>query len=144
MAIASVTLKCTVCGKEFEIRKNCFNRSDADSYEEWAKDHIDTCPECKKAARIAAEEDKVGEWKTVELTGSEKQIKWANDLRRECIIALLNYAKPDTDAKRERFQQVVDALNTKTESRWWIDNRDQITDLTWLFPTIKEIMKANA
>lgn len=56
MAIASVKITCTVCGKTYEHRKECRNRTEANDYESWAVNHIDTCPACY-AKRKASEED---------------------------------------------------------------------------------------
>lgn len=46
MAIASIDLTCSTCGKSFVHRKKCYNRSEADSYTAWALTHISFCPEC--------------------------------------------------------------------------------------------------
>lgn len=37
MAMARVTITCRRCGKKFEIKKKCYNRSDANSFEAWAE-----------------------------------------------------------------------------------------------------------
>lgn len=57
MAKASVTVICKTCGKEFTHTKVCFNRRDADRYEEWAKDNIDECSECYSARMRKAREE---------------------------------------------------------------------------------------
>jgi hypothetical protein len=55
MAKASVKLVCKECGNEFCREKNGFrNRSEADSWEEWAKANIDLCPECWHNAQVEA------------------------------------------------------------------------------------------
>lgn len=48
MAMARAICICSTCGKEFTKTKQCRNRSEADNFEKWAKDHIDTCPDCYK------------------------------------------------------------------------------------------------
>ena len=52
MAKARAICICSTCGKEFAKTKQCRNRAEADSFEKWAKDHLDTCPDCyRKWAR---------------------------------------------------------------------------------------------
>ena len=109
MAIATATCTCATCGKTFEVRAQKQNRRDADAWEIWAVDHLDECTDCYKArrsrerdenhARAAAEAQEMG-WPV--LTGSEKQIAWANTLREEIIGKLNDYledaeADPKTD-----------------------------------------------
>ena len=90
MARATVHCVCATCGKEFTHIKDCFNRKEADSYEEWASVNIDECPECRRARlkrenaeRAAALIERYG---FPEITGvSEKQIGYANDLRNKYL-----------------------------------------------------------
>ena len=92
MAIAKITITCSECGCTFTHRKECFNRRDADNYESWAVNHIDTCPEChrkqkaaQKAAILAAELEKHG-FHLPELTGaSNKQIAYAQSVRERYL-----------------------------------------------------------
>lgn len=97
MAIASVTIRCNVCGREFEHRRKLINRTEADSYETWAAGHIDTCPDCfaaqKKAEARAKAEEALKEAKEIlrdvefpPINGvSEKQIAYASSLRESYI-----------------------------------------------------------
>lgn len=48
MAKAVAICKCKDCGNEFKKIKQCRNRKEADDFEEWDKDHVDTCPDCYK------------------------------------------------------------------------------------------------
>lgn len=97
MAIAKVTLTCSTCGKDFEHRKDCWNRRDADSYEEWAKSHIDTCPECykkhiasEKAERLSAVLEECG-YQLPTLTGvSDKQTAYADTVRTRYLADSLD------------------------------------------------------
>lgn len=54
MAIARVTIKCSVCGDTFEKTAIKINRREADKWESWAKNAIDMCPSCyaKKLAEL--------------------------------------------------------------------------------------------
>ena len=49
MAKASLYLKCKKCGKEFCHEKYFSNSKERNSYEEWARNAIDLCPDCYKA-----------------------------------------------------------------------------------------------
>jgi len=81
----------------------------------------------REAERIAAAEIKA----LPELTGSEKQIAWALDIRAE-KFERLNEMLTDmttTDEQLRRKNQIAiqatkNVLASKTESRFWIDNRN--------------------
>lgn len=125
MAKATAHCVCTTCGKEFTYSKMCYNRRDADNFEEWAAAHIDECPECRekrlreeqseenaKAAALAAEND------LPELSGSEKQVAWAMSLRQRAIDVWTEYG----DEKSRDFMMYILAHATKASE--WIDARD--------------------
>lgn len=57
--------------------------------------------------------------KLAELTGTEKQIAWASDLRYTAIGAFLQMGNP----KKEVFAM----FNTKTSAAWWIENDVNVT-----------------
>lgn len=49
MARATARCTCSTCGAEFvKYNYNCRNRAAADSWEKWAEEHFDTCPDCYK------------------------------------------------------------------------------------------------
>ena len=48
MAKAVAKCTCATCGQEFTYEKTCFNRRDADSFEEWAAANITECSECRE------------------------------------------------------------------------------------------------
>ena len=97
MAIASVTVTCAECGKAFEHRKTCRNRSEADNYESWATNHIDTCPECykkriaaEKAERLSAVLEECG-YQLPTLTGvSDRQTAYADTVRTRYLAESLD------------------------------------------------------
>lgn len=133
MAWARAICKCEDCGAEFEIHKECLNRREADRYEEWAAKHYTVCDECKQK-RI---EKTVADAGCVPLTGSPKQIEWANSIRAKFIDYVnsringlkttAKYDSNNTDKYFEHIKIFQDAFNyvlsTKTESKWWIDHR---------------------
>lgn len=126
MAKASIRIKCEACGQEFTHRKDCWNRDEAEKYEEWARDNITVCPACYAKAMRAAERAKIdaataaareeiGEMQFSELEGSEKQIAWAQDIRARAA-AICKKA-----GATEKFWAL---FNEKTSAKWWIDNRE--------------------
>lgn len=121
MAIANATCTCATCGKEFVIRVAKRNRADANSFEQWAAAHITECRECERK-RVHEEALAVSEG-LPELTGSEKQIKWAIDIRAgfiKTIRGIKEFAKYAAD--------MAAITAHKTEAKWWIDNRDWSPD----------------
>lgn len=88
MAIATVEIKCEKCGKTFTVRRECYNRRDAENYEKWAIDNISTCPACR---RLYSDEERtklVEEYNLPAISGvSEKQIAYADSLRTKFLIA---------------------------------------------------------
>lgn len=133
MAIASVTITCTCCGKEFEHRHQCYNRRDADQYEAWASRNITLCPECQKAQyeeQKNAERAKACEPYTLPaLTGTERQIAWAEKLRASWIAEvedyITRYGKDDSERISAIRRAVSTLLSEHTDSRYWIDTRDE-------------------
>ena len=94
MARAKVDCQCEKCGQTFEVIR-FFNRStEARDYEKWAKENCTICPTCYRKeqqeiyAKRADENMRrlIGDGKLPDITGvSEKQIKYAENLRQEWI-----------------------------------------------------------
>lgn len=109
MARAMVTITCKHCGKDFtHINRNCHNRTEANNYEDWAKQNIDMCPECRRKeiekdnaskAQKIAEEYNLPKIKGV----SEKQTAFADKLRNAYISQY-----PEKIAKASRM---IKAMN---------------------------------
>lgn len=110
MSIAKIEITCTECGRTFTHRKECRNRSEADSYEAWAGQNIDTCPECwrkiqanQNAAALAVVLKRYG-IRLPDLSGeSDKQIDYAGSVRARYLCADLRQV--------ERYCKVMSALN---------------------------------
>lgn len=92
MAIAKYVGICVKCNREFEIRRRCANRTSADNFEVWAAENATLCSACAAKERDAQNAERVAktiaEFSVVlpEITGvSEKQIKYANDVRAKYI-----------------------------------------------------------
>jgi DNA-directed RNA polymerase subunit RPC12/RpoP len=128
MAKVEITLKCSECGKEFVHTNYKQSRKLADSYEEWAKDNITVCPECYKKAireeketRINRAFEEVKNLVTSELIGTEKQVKWAEQIRKETAG---NFAEA---VKENRIKpEFWDKFNSIISSVWWIEHRDTL------------------
>lgn len=89
MAVARVTLVCPTCGVEFTKTKTCYNRKEADRWEEYMKTTDMECPECYAARKAHAAAEINAKFGMPEITGvSDKQIKYANDLRNKYLLTL--------------------------------------------------------
>ena len=82
------------------------------------------CPECQhKAASAIAKQTSIT-YELPELTGSEKQIAWAEVIRSKAFQALhclMPYA--DSDKSKEWMDGWRSQMTAKTEAAWWIDHR---------------------
>lgn len=101
MAKATAHCTCKTCGTEFTKEKVCGNRTDADNWERWAENNIDTCPDCYKkemAAKNITNLEKILKENGIELpviSGvSDKQIAYADSLRRRVILNQRDYIAP--------------------------------------------------
>lgn len=117
MAIAKVNIKCKECGEYFEIRKKCFNRTEADNYEMWASDNITLCKKCRFENKKAADMEEVSDFvkSLPEIVGkSEKQIAFAKNLRDNLILELKSSLKNiSADYFREIMKQLVNVSDDK-------------------------------
>lgn len=82
------------------------------------------CDECRKAKANAAAAAAKEERGLSDLTGSEKQVAWANTIREQAYKAL-DCLTPYTD--KEQVKTIVDGwrkkMDAQTQAKWWIDNR---------------------
>lgn len=90
------------------------------------------CRDCEREAM--REENLTG---AAELTGSDKQVSWANDLRAKAIGDIkAKLAKIDTqyiaapqewkDAQRKAGEAIIEAMLAETSAKAIIDNRDNL------------------
>ena len=134
MAKATVKIICKECGKEFEATATKYNRREADAWEAWAVEHITTCPECKKAAAQAKAKSRTAQIigkitaaagvELVALTGSEKQIAWAEDLRAASIVDFVDTYGLTDEEIGDNAAMLAQTINSEPSAKWWIDNRD--------------------
>ena len=157
MAKAKAKFVCATCGKEVEVEVTGRNSRDAWERAAWAAENYTECSDCyyarKRRERGAEREaEREANLKAIEgaalpeLTGSEKQIKWATDIRAKFYAdftkksgkVLRHNARAvesitDPDRKAEALVKVraveetyagFDAwLRSKASSSWWIDRR---------------------
>lgn len=126
MAKASVELVCAGCGKTFRHEKICRNRESANAYETWARDNVSLCPkcysECMKQDELRKCAEKVGNRELTPLSGTEKQIAWANEIRTQMVALLVGKSKNVSD-------EMWAAINSFAEAGFWIDHRFKYGDV---------------
>lgn len=125
---AIATCTCSTCGATFERRNTFSSRKDADDWKDWQESHPGECPDCcwkRKSEEKAKEEAKaaaeiIKKYHLPEITGvSEKQIKYASDLRSkellskepEIIAAYASWEKVHADPnhpERWKLQKIAD------------------------------------
>lgn len=98
---------------------------------EWYE-NVALCPECYKKQKEAEREKQHQEalLKTAglpELTGTEKQIKWAIDIRAKALEKWEKCKEANTpEEPAPEFVKFVEneIFAGKTEAKWWIENRE--------------------
>ena len=141
MAKGTAACTCCECGKSFTASKILASRDQANSWEEWAKSNIIECDECKEKARQAEREEankkaaeSAKEFELPELTGSEKQVAWANTIRvgyyTEYSKVVDGYTKLTKEQQAkcneefEQFNKIVDyVFSNKNSASFWIEHR---------------------
>ena len=110
MAKSIATCTCSTCGAKFEKEVFGHNRAEAESKRTWAEDHYDLCPACYKAKQASDDDRLATEFHLPALTGTERQISYANSLRiqhirhipeyfRELRAAYESFSTPEIQAK---------------------------------------------
>lgn len=163
MAKAEVRCVCETCGETFKKSSDQCNRSAADKWEEWAKDHYTMCPkcyreyvrECEEAKKAKeTEEGKRLAFEKPQMIGSEEQCKWAywilkkwienyNSLRSSKITYCTEH-DVDEEKAAKLFDKIkkADAVATwiienHSNAYWWIDNRENL-DNKWYENFVEE------
>ena len=137
MAKAEAYCTCTKCGAKFIRIGYQTSVKAANEWKEWAEGYFDTCNDCYQAEKEEKENKKhqemVDEYSLPDLSGTEKQIAWANKIRDEKIEGCVQFlSRLDTEAKTkenyvevEQYTQRFESLKDQnTTARFWIDNRD--------------------
>lgn len=110
-----------ICGHTVEVQ--LFGKIN-DRYRriEWLE--TQECEVCRKAKANAASLAAKQERGLADLTGSEKQIAWANTIREGAYKALDCLAPFATNDKVKTIvAEWRSKMDAQTEAKWWIDNR---------------------
>lgn len=137
MAKAKAFCRCATCGNEFTREKICGNRREADSWEAWAENHFDECPDCYQTrVRMERQEENAAAAEANKtaglpgLTGSPKQVAWAESIRSHG----LEYAGSKFSKTSEQAQQILEWLRGQSKAVWWIEHR-------WAFDTVSGLVE---
>lgn len=92
------------------------------------------CYECYKAEQTSAAKEQNKD--LPELTGSEKQIAWAESIRAKKIQSLKSLlAKVEEMPVNDQTQKATNIINdtiNNASSKFWIDNRDCGFGVNWI------------
>jgi len=131
--MAWTKVECRACKREFEVQLYGPMRD-----REWKVEHYNwLCDDCKarqreEEARKAAEQSKAME--LPELVGTEKQVKWALQIRLNAIKEIEKQIEVekavegiDPDGKPDQIEILMRLgfaeMLKETKASWWIDNR---------------------
>jgi hypothetical protein len=103
---------------------------------DWRLENVEPqklCSECY-AKQLAEQREKENaeaaeaakEMNLPELTGSEKQIAWAETIRQKMLVSIDEFIFKSVKAEMRndpQLQAAVQCIRNKAESRWWIDHR---------------------
>ena len=89
------------------------------------------CSECQREEDQKAREEKAKEMGLPELTGTEKQVAWAQKIRLSILDTLSEkhtamYCKFD-GITEEQYTKAVEYAASIESASWWIENRDVMT-----------------
>lgn len=88
MARAIANCTCGVCGNKFQKVAFRYDRAEAESWREWAEEHINVCPECYQKQQAEKGKKLAEELGLPQITGkSEKQIAYATSLRSKFLLS---------------------------------------------------------
>lgn len=136
--MAKYTIK-YACGHEGTV--DLFGKSKTREYEIKRLEKGD-CPECE--ARLTAKENAAfaEERGLPELVGTERQVQWANTLRRtklsSCEYFIENNIMNMTDVGKDSIGKAMNWLYGQNKASFWIENRYESTDTT-IHNAIKEL-----
>lgn len=120
------------CGHQEWVRSNApLRERDAVIARESRK----LCAECYAAQRATQAQQAAQAQSLPQLTGSDKQIAWASDIRQQMLTATADLRRQAQEAVEHPERDphgtapvvlaVLDEIvSTHTEARWWIDNRN--------------------
>lgn len=107
------------CGHEENVNLN--GRQNSQSYADWLAAGV--CKECYQAQKLADRKAYNAAEGLPELTGTERQVAWADKIRYELyreIKNILNVYYED-----EGKEELLNWLKGQAEAKFWIDNKDK-------------------
>jgi len=140
--MAWLKFKCEKCGNEYKFE--AYHTNDPSYKKEyWRKlqgEPYGLCPDCYQAKKKAELEEKnrqamlkAKEMGLPELTGTEKQVAWANSIRQKHIDMLedeietlqedLENGFDFVEEDIETYKKALKIIRTKTEAKWFINTR---------------------
>ncbi len=99
------------------------------------------CPECEaKKQQQAAEAAGLPA-----LTGSEKQIRWATEIRNSAVkLTEIDINRIDSDERQKFLDRRDQWLQKETSAEYWIDNRDDIgSNITGIVKLVDKSLSDN-
>ena len=120
----TITIICARCGKQHEYSAKKKTEREAEWWKEWAESHYRYCPDCdyqqyqdkKKSERDERIRDFIGEHSLPELTGTPRQIEYAEKLRADRIERLARIYQGSRIAK-----WFWEWLESADSSKFWIE-----------------------
>lgn len=100
------------------------------------------CPECyrgKQAAEVALKSEGLPP-----LTGTDKQVQWAAKIRVDVISYVRNKVSSANNTEKQKdgvMRIFLELCQSKTEAKWWIDNRAADYAMKILWPDVIRIAK---
>lgn len=107
------------------------------SYRQWQKERLsnEPCWECQKAARNETAQVHTEAAGLVALSGTEKQVAWANSIRLgklaeiDKTVAEIKAVPASATEKGQRnmakLDEIVNAIRSKESASWWIEARHE-------------------
>ena len=88
------------------------------------------CPDCYRAAKQREMEEELAKYDLPELTGTERQVKWATDIRFKFAHEANRIMNEDRYKNNSEFIEKYEktyksVVDVETTSKWWIENRDK-------------------
>ena len=109
-----------ICGHT-ETKELYGKTSERENKIAWLEKQV--CSECYKKELHEQEEIRANDLHLPNLTGSQKQIEWANKIRDGFFKDWENLRKKYGESDDERSVQFFEWVKSQKESRFWIDNR---------------------
>lgn len=122
--------QCPICGKHFSVIKPADCTMPEVKWNTWAYKRYIVCPDCaaNHSVQIAAVQRGIDALRLPDLTGSEKQIAWATDIRQKFVEASREHllrviVKFPAGYTAQYLSRAGEILAKQTSSGWWIDNQ---------------------